>query len=58
MQQLINYIYGALLAVDSVIILLVMLADLLSKDISVRNNLGKALFAITIVTISLIYLGV
>ncbi len=58
MQQLINYISSALLAVDSIIILLVMFADLLSKDISVRNNLGKALIAITIVTISLIYLGV
>ncbi len=58
MQQLINYIFKALLAVDSIIILLVMLTDLLSKDISVRNNLGKALFVIIIVTISLIYLGV
>ncbi len=58
MQQLINYISSALLAIDGVIILLVMFADLLSKDISVRNNLGKALIAITIVTISLIYLGV
>lgn len=58
MQQLINYIIDTLLAIDGMVLLLVMLADILSKDLHVRANIGKALFATATITLILIYSGV